>query len=87
MHSGPPTRLAPRPFGGLRNRIQRSSATAVASLLPSEHGKRDSQDEQAGDNRPEATPTPRRLAVMGPKCLAVLQRRTGKVSPRYSPER
>lgn len=73
MHCGPPTRFTLRPFSGLRNRIQQSPTTAVASLLPGEHGKRNSQDEQAGDNRPQAAPTPRRLAVLGSRYRPVPQ--------------
>lgn len=73
MHYGPATGLTLRPFSGLRNRIQQSPATAVASLLPAEHGKRNSQDEKAGYDRPEATATPQRPAVGGSRCRPVLQ--------------
>ena len=80
MHRSPPTRLTPRPFSGLGNRIQRSPTTAVASQLQGEHGKRGSQNAQAGYGGPEATPTPRRLAVvrsMSPRPLKVTHRCTG----------
>lgn len=71
MHFRTPARLVPSSLSGLRNRIQQSPAATVVSLLPGEHGKRNSEDEQSSDNRPEAAPTPRRLAVVGSRCCPV----------------
>ena len=73
MHRGTSARFAFGPLGRFGDRIQWSVAVTIASLLPSEHGKRNDQDGQADDDLPEAVPTPGRLAAEGPGCRRALQ--------------